>query len=101
MSKTPRPRRIGELLAEPGSAFAGLSRNAGSNATLLSAVAEALPPPLREHLLSAAVADGTLTLSVSSATQASRLRFHEEPCLMAARRILGATVRGFRVRVGR
>jgi len=101
MPKPPRPRRISELLDEPGTALAGLSRSAGANATLLSAIAEALPPPLREHLLSAAVADGTLTLSVSSATQASRLRFHEGPCLAAASRISGATVRSVRVRVAR
>jgi hypothetical protein len=101
MTKPPRPRRIGELLTEPGSTLAGLSRGAVAEEGLRRTIADALPAPLRPHLLAATISDGALILSVDSPDQASRIRFHQDPCLEAVRRVSGEGVLSLRVRVRR
>jgi hypothetical protein len=101
MTRPPRPRRIGELLTEPGSRLAGLSRGTVVQEDLRRTVADALPAPLRPHLVAAAVSDGALILSVDSPDQASRIRFHQDPCLDAVRRVYGEGILSLRVRVRR
>ena len=89
MTRPPRPRRISELLSEPGSTLASLARGVEAHEDLRRTVADALPAPLRLHLLSAAVSGDALILSVDDPSWASRIRFHQGPCLAAARRLTG------------
>ena len=101
MTRPPRPKHISQLLAEPGSTLAGLARGAAAHEDLRQAIAAALPEQLRIHLLSAAVSGDTLILSVDGPSWASRIRFHQDPCLQAARLLAGDGVLSVRVRVRR
>jgi hypothetical protein len=101
MTRPPRPKRISKLLSEPGSILADLAHGAVAHEDLRLAIAEALPAPLRFHLLSAAVSDDTLILSVDDPSWASRIRFHQDPCLQAARQLAGDGILSVRVSVRR
>ncbi len=81
-----KPTSVSDLLGKPGGVLERLRNGAGEADRVLSAVRQALPGELRERVWGASVREGTLTLLVTSASWATRIRYRAP----ALRQVLGA-----------
>lgn len=80
------PKSLSELIFRPGSAVAGLAREAEAVLALAEELRAALEPALAGGLAGARLrADGTLVILAASPAWAARLRFEGERLLERAR----------------
>jgi hypothetical protein len=70
-----KPKPLSELLAIPSKALRDLSSRLEQRSQVLEQVRSALPPKLAGQVLSAGIDQGRLSIGVSSAVWASRLRY--------------------------
>jgi hypothetical protein len=70
-----KPKPLSELLSEPGKALRDLSQRLQARAAVLDLVRAAVPAKLAPHIVSAGIDQGRLTIGVTSAVWASRLRY--------------------------
>jgi hypothetical protein len=69
------PRIVSELLQQHGKKLRQLSDALNERAVVLDVVRASLPAKLAPHIASAGIENGRLTLGVSGAVWASRLRY--------------------------
>jgi len=70
-----KPKALSELLNIPGKALGDLHRRLEDRSRVLSLVKAALPEKLAAEVISAGIDQGKLSIGVSSAAWASRLRY--------------------------
>ena len=92
-------KRLSELLILPGKRLGSLKKRSEERSTLLVQIRAALPPKLAAIVTSAGLEGDRLTIGVTAAVWASRLRYSTE----ALRKQLGASsglsVQKIRIRV--
>jgi hypothetical protein len=92
-------KRVSELLAGPGKRLGSLQQRAGERSSTLAQVRAALPPKLSAAVVTAGIEGGRLTIGVSSAVWASRLRYLSESLRKQVTEASGVEVQRVRVRV--
>jgi hypothetical protein len=92
-------KRVSELLSGPGKRLASLQQRAGERTSTVAQVRAALPPKLSESVVTAGIEGGRLTVGVSSAVWASRLRYLAENLRKRVSETSGMEVQRVRVRV--
>jgi len=70
-----KPKSVSELISGTSKALRDLRVRLDARSLLLIRVRSCLPPRLIDHVISAGLQDGCLTLGTSSAAWASRLRY--------------------------
>jgi len=70
-----KPMPLSHLLNIPGKTLGSLRARLVDRSTVLAAVQRALPAKLATHVISAGIEQGRLTIGVSGAVWASRLRY--------------------------
>ncbi len=70
-----KPKPLSELLTIPSSALRNLSQRLAARSEVLDEVRAGLPPKLATQVISAGIDSGRLTIGVTSAVWASRLRY--------------------------
>ena len=73
-----KPKSINELISGGGKRISDLRTKAQARTRVLEHVRTALPPPLARNLVSAGLDEGQLTIGVTSAAWAARLRYVTE-----------------------
>ena|ERR1019366_5907140 len=76
--KVKKPKSINELISRGGKRLADLRAKAQARTLAFEHVCAALPSPLSQHIVSAGLDDGRLTIGVSGAAWAARLRYVTE-----------------------
>jgi hypothetical protein len=94
-----KPTAVSELLAKGQGMLERLRTGAEASSRTLETVRRALPGPLAEHVDAASIEDGQLSVSVSNAAFAARIRYLEETLCAAVTHAGGVTVSSCRVRV--
>jgi hypothetical protein len=92
-------KRVSELRGGPGKRLASLQQRAGERSSTVAQVRAALPPKLSGAVVSAGIEGGRLTVGVSSAVWASRLRYLAENLRKQVTEASGVEVQRVRVRV--
>jgi hypothetical protein len=77
-SKVKRPKSINELITGGGKRLSDLKAKAQARTRAFEHVCAALPSPLARNIVSAGVEHGQLTIGVSGAAWAARLRYVTE-----------------------
>jgi hypothetical protein len=94
-----KPKSINELMRTGGKRLAALKvRTQARNATL-EHVCAALPPPLARTVVSAGLEGGQLTVGVSGAAWAARLRYSSDVLRLRVGSALGADIQRVRIKV--
>ncbi len=93
------PRVVSELLQLHGKKLRDLGASLKKRAAVLDAVRSCLPPKLATHVASAGLENGRLTLGVTGAVWASRLRYLSADLRTAAGAALRADILSVRIRV--
>ena len=88
-SKVKRPKSINELLGAGGKRLSDLRAKAQARTRAFEHVCAALPSPLARNIVSAGLEHGQLTVGVSGAAWAARLRYVTE----ALRAQVGSSMR--------
>ena len=70
-----KPKLINEVLVSGGARLAALTARAKARSQVLDEVRAALPPQLKGTVVSAGLENGQLTIGVSGASWAARLRY--------------------------
>lgn len=94
-----KPKALSELLNIPGKALGDLHRQLDDRSRALDWVKSALPPKLAAEVISAGLAQGKLSIGVSSATWASRLRYLSAELRQSVGAASQTTILSIRVRV--
>jgi hypothetical protein len=92
-------KRVSELLTGPGKRLASLKQRAAERLSILAQVRAALPPKLSGAVVSAGIEGTRLTIGVSSAVWASRLRYLAENLRKEVTHTSGLTLERVRIRV--
>jgi hypothetical protein len=92
-------KRLSELLAVPGKRLASLQRRAGERTSILTQVKTALIPKLAAVVSTAGLEEGRLTIGVTSAAWASRLRYSTEAIRKRVAQSSGIDIQRVRIRV--
>ena len=95
----PKPKHINELLAGGGKRLADIKRRTGERAMVLREVRSALPRELAQAVFSAGILEGKLTLGVTSAAFASRLRYVTQELRQRLGESRGVDIQPVRIRV--
>jgi hypothetical protein len=95
----PKPRSINELLRTNGKRLGALKTRSNERTVVREHVCAALPPRLAGTVVSAGLEQGTLTIGVTSAPWASRLRYASESLRLQVGTAMGVTVQSVRIRV--
>lgn len=94
-----KPTAVSELLAKGQGLLERLRTGAAASTRTLEMVRRALPDTLAEHVDAASLEGGELSLSVSSAAFAARIRYLEQSLCAAVTRDTGAAVSRCRIKV--
>ena len=92
-------KRLSELLGQPGKRLGSLKKRSEERAALLVRVRAALPPKLAASVASAGLDGDRLTLGVTGAVWASRLRYSTDTLRKQLGTSYGLDVRKVRIRV--
>jgi hypothetical protein len=92
-------RTINELMTSGSGHLAALKRQSQERSAVLVHVCAALPPDLAATVASAGIEAGQLTLGVSSAAWASRLRYVTETLGKRVGESMGVEIRSVRLKV--
>jgi len=95
----PKYKHINELLAGPGKRLTALRRQARDRSVVLEQVRSALPKELAQAVSSAGILEGTLTIGVTSAAFASRLRYVTQELRKRLSETPGIDIQSVRIRV--
>src|SRR5271170_4512635 len=94
-----KPKSINELLKTGGKRLTDLQAKSRARISLLEHVRAALPQTLADHVVSAGIEEGRLTIGVASATWAARLRYVTETLRMRVGGSAGADIQSVRIKV--
>jgi hypothetical protein len=92
-------KHIKELLAGGGKRLADIARLSRERSVVLDEVRSALPKELAQAVFSAGILEGKLTLGVTSAAFASRLRYVTQELRQRLGEARGIDIRAVRIRV--
>jgi hypothetical protein len=95
----PNYKHIKELLTGGGKRLADITRRAGERSLVLEEVRSALPKKLAQAVYSAGILEGTLTIGVTSAAFASRLRYVTRELRQRLGESRGIDIKAVRIRV--
>jgi hypothetical protein len=95
----PKYKHIKELLAGGGKRLADIKRQARERSVVLEQVRSALPKELAQAVSSAGILGGTLTIGVTSAAFASRLRYVTQELRKRLSETPGIDIQSVRIRV--
>ena len=95
----PKYKHIKELLAGGGKRLADIKRQARERSVVLEQVRSALPKELAQAVSSAGILEGTLTIGVTSAAFASRLRYVTQELRKRLSETPGIDIQSVRIRV--
>ena len=93
------PKGLKELLAGGGHRLGSIQRRSAARSRVLEAVRAALPPRLGEELISAGLEEGILSIGVSGAVWASRVRYLGDTLKPTLAKNLKQSITQMRVRV--
>jgi hypothetical protein len=93
------PRIVSELLHLHGKKLRDLGAAIKKRAAVLEVVRRSLPPKLATHIASAGLENGRLTVGVTGAVWASRLRYLTADLRIAVGAALRAEILSVRIRV--
>lgn len=96
-----KPKSINELLKLGGKRLTALNEKSRERSVALEHVRAALPPPLAAVVVSAGIDDAQLTIGVSSAPWAARLRYATDDLRTRVGETLGLDIRSIRIKVVR
>jgi|GEM_PF-540921 len=94
-----KPMPLSHLLNIPGKTLGNLRTRLEDRSTVLAAVQRALPAKLGTHVISAGIEQGRLTIGVSGAVWASRLRYQTSELRKTVGGDLQAPILAVRIRV--
>jgi len=92
-------KRVSELLTGAGKRLATLKQRSADRSSILVQVRAVLAPKLAEHVATAGLDGGRLTIGVVSAAWASRLRYSAEMVRARVSESSGSAVQRVRIRV--
>jgi hypothetical protein len=92
-------KHIKELLAGGGKGLADIKRQARERSVVLEQVRTALPKELAQAVSSAGIREGTLTIGVTNAAFASRLRYVTQELRKRLSESPGIDIQAVRIRV--
>ena len=98
-SQVQKPISIKELLKASGPRLTALKARSADRSAVLERVRAALPPPLAGAVVSAGIELGRLTIGVTGAVWASRLRYATAELMAQLNDGPGAAIRGIRIKV--
>jgi len=93
------PKSISELLKSGGKRLSSLQAQAAARSTTLEHVRAALPTELAGAVVTAGIQDGKLTIGVSGAAWAARLRYATESLRTQVATALGTDIGSVRIKV--
>src|SRR5450631_3397450 len=93
------PRSVRDLLSRSGNKLASLKSRSMDRARVLDQVRAALPARLGKAVVSAGIDQGRMTIGVSGAVWASRLRYLTESVRKRVAASMGISVLSVKVRV--
>lgn len=96
---TGRPVPLRELIGGPDTPLGRLIQRGIETEALTDKVRDALPEPLRTHILTASLHGHTLHIVADAAVWAARLRFHEGEIRTSLGPKQGTSLQNIRVRV--
>jgi len=94
-----KPKLLSELLEGHGKQLRGLAAALKTRQTVLVAVHQALPPKLAAQVVSAGIEHGRLSVGVTGAVWATRLRYLTAELRVRVGAALGVEVTGVRLRI--
>jgi len=94
-----KPKALSELLNIPGKALGDLNRRLDDRSRVLGLVKSAVPAKLAAEIISAGLDQGKLSIGVSSAAWASRLRYLTADLRKSVGEASQSTILSVRVRV--
>jgi hypothetical protein len=94
-----KPKSIRELLNKGGKRLGALKDQTRARAVTLEHVCAALPPQLARCVVSAGLVEGTLTIGVTNANWASRLRYSTDALRTPVGASLGKEIHSVRIKV--
>ena len=94
-----KPRSINELLRTGGNRLKALQAASNERTAVREHVCAALPSQLAQTVVTAGLDQGRLTIGVTSAPWASRLRYASEALRLQVGAALGVTVQSVRIKV--
>ena len=94
-----KPKLLSELLAGPGKQLRALNAALRDRETVLAAVHRALPEKLRPQVQSAGIEHGRLSIGVTSAAWATRLRYSTNELRTAVGMALAVEITAVRIRI--
>ncbi len=98
-NRVQKPRTINELLRIGSGRLSALKVRADERTVALEHVCRALPPHLAETVVSAGLERGRLTIGVSGAVWAARLRYLTDTLALRVGSSMGIDVQSVRIRV--
>ncbi len=98
-SRVQKPRSINELLREGSRRLSALKVRADERTVVLEHVCRALPPHLAETVVSAGLERGRLTIGVSGAAWAARLRYLTGILALRVGSSMGIDIQSVRIKV--
>jgi hypothetical protein len=93
------PRHVSDLLSRTGNKLTALKTRSAERSKVLLQVRAALPPRLAMAVMSAGLEQGRLTIGVTGAAWASRLRYLTESVRKRVGSSMGVVILSVRVRV--
>ncbi|MDP8986217.1 MAG: DUF721 domain-containing protein [Pseudomonadota bacterium] len=94
-----KPRSINELLRTGGQRLKALQAASSERTVVREHVRAALPSRLAQTVVTAGLDQGQLTIGVTSAPWASRLRYASEALRLQVGAAMGVTVQSVRIKV--
>jgi hypothetical protein len=94
-----KPKSINELLKIGGKRLAALKAQSQARTATLEHVCAALPPKLAEAVASAGLEQGQLTIGVTGAAWAARLRYATDTLRLRVGASMGVDIRTVRIKV--
>lgn len=94
-----KSKSIKELLNSGGTRIRDLKSRVEARSQVLAAVRASLDPPQADAVISAGVAEGVLSVGVSAASWAARLRYETDMLRSSVERATGVEIRTVRIRV--
>jgi hypothetical protein len=94
-----KSKTINELMAGGGERLTSLKKQVGERSVVLGHVCTALPPKLAAQVASAGLDQGQLTIGVTGAAWASRLRYVTETLRKRVGKSLGVEIQTVRLKV--